>query len=112
MSASAYRQTKAELASPTLSGREVFHAALLLIGSLLVSYWPAWLGGRAMLPTDVVFDIDPLWRVDRAVSDVETVGKTQSLSAFHMWGNKVFVNSSLRWIWNQNVNDVAFLCCL
>jgi hypothetical protein len=42
--------------------REVVEAALLLILALLVFFWPAVPGGRVLLPADLIFDIDPLWR--------------------------------------------------
>ncbi|MBL7201039.1 MAG: YfhO family protein, partial [Anaerolineae bacterium] len=82
MSASAHRQTEAEAASPPLSGREVFHAALLLIASLLVFYGPAGLGDRALLPTDVLFDVDPLWQ------SVAPAG--YSLPGNHLLSDQVF----------------------
>lgn len=36
-------------------------AVLLLLAALAVFFWPAVLGGRALLPADLVFDLDPLW---------------------------------------------------
>jgi len=42
--------------------REIAEAALLLTLALLVFFWPAVFGGRVLLPADLIFDIDPLWR--------------------------------------------------
>lgn len=36
-------------------------AVLLLLAALAVFFWPAVLGGRVLLPADLVFDLDPLW---------------------------------------------------
>jgi hypothetical protein len=37
-------------------------ATLLLLLSLLVFFWTAVFGGRVLLPTDLIFEIDPLWQ--------------------------------------------------
>lgn len=42
--------------------REVVDVALLLLLALMVFFWPAVFGGRVLLPTDLIFDLDPLWR--------------------------------------------------
>lgn len=42
--------------------RDLAHAALLLLASLAIFFWPAVLGGRVLLPADVIFDLDPLWQ--------------------------------------------------
>lgn len=42
--------------------RETLKAALLLLLSLVVFFWPAVLGGRVLLPADLIFDLDPLWQ--------------------------------------------------
>ena len=41
---------------------ETTEAALLLILALLVFFWAAVFGGRVLLPADLMFDVDPLWR--------------------------------------------------
>ena len=41
---------------------ETFQAALLLLAALVVFFWPAILGGRVLLPADLIFDVDPLWQ--------------------------------------------------
>ncbi len=47
---------------PTLGGRETFAAALLLTIMLLLFFWPAVFAGRALVPTDLIFQLDPLWQ--------------------------------------------------
>ena len=42
--------------------REIAEAASLLLLALAVFFWPAVLGGRVLLPSDLIFDIDPLWQ--------------------------------------------------
>jgi hypothetical protein len=44
------------------ASREILEATLLLLLSLVVFFWPAVLGGRVLLPTDLIFDLDPLWQ--------------------------------------------------
>jgi len=41
---------------------EVVSAALLLAVLLVIFFWPAILAGRALLPTDLIFQLDPLWQ--------------------------------------------------
>ncbi len=36
-------------------------AALVFLVALGVFFWPAVFGGRVLLPTDLIFDLDPLW---------------------------------------------------
>lgn len=47
---------------PQQARREVVEAALFLFLSLAVFFWPAVFSGRVLLPTDLIFEIDPLWR--------------------------------------------------
>ena len=48
---------------PSLStGHESIGAALLLLLLLIIYLWPAALGGQALLPADLIFSLDPLWR--------------------------------------------------
>ena len=42
--------------------REIVEVTLLLLALLVVFFWPAVVGGRVLLPTDLIFDVDPLWR--------------------------------------------------
>lgn len=42
--------------------RETCQAALFLLAALVVFLWPAIWGGRVLLPADLIFDVDPLWR--------------------------------------------------
>ena len=42
-----------------IAPREAVAVALLLFLLLLVFFWPAVLGGRVLLPTDLIFDLDP-----------------------------------------------------
>jgi len=39
----------------------ILEAAGILAVLLLLFFWPATLGGRVLLPADLVFDLDPLW---------------------------------------------------
>jgi len=45
-----------------LGWREVVLAALLLTALLLLLFWPAIFAGRALLPTDLIYQLDPLWQ--------------------------------------------------
>ena len=42
--------------------REIIETALLLLLLLVAFFWPAVFGGRVLLPTDLIFDVDPLWQ--------------------------------------------------
>ncbi|NLF00802.1 MAG: YfhO family protein [Anaerolineales bacterium] len=44
------------------SPRESLAVVLLLLLSLALFFWPAVLGGRVLLPADLIFEVDPLWR--------------------------------------------------
>ena len=41
---------------------EVVSAALILAVLLAIFFWPAVLAGQALLPTDLIFQLDPLWQ--------------------------------------------------
>lgn len=41
---------------------EVVSAALILVVLLAIFFWPAVLTGQALLPTDLIFQLDPLWQ--------------------------------------------------
>ena len=45
-----------------LKWREVVLAALLLVALLLPFFGPATFAGRALLPTDLIYQLDPLWQ--------------------------------------------------
>ncbi|MFN2132073.1 MAG: YfhO family protein [Anaerolineae bacterium] len=50
-------------ASPSrIARREAAQALALLAASLLVFFWPAIVSGEPLLATDLIFDIDPVWR--------------------------------------------------
>ena len=42
--------------------RETALAAILLTILLAIFFWPAVFAGRALLPTDLIFQLDPLWQ--------------------------------------------------
>ena len=42
--------------------RERLEALLLLLLLAMLLFWPAVVGGRALLPTDLIFSVDPLWQ--------------------------------------------------
>ena len=91
-----------------LARREIAEAALLLILALLVFFWPAVFGGRVLLPTDLIFELDPLWQplapegytypANRLLSD--------QVYAFFPW--RVFTVRSLAQgrmpLWNPYIN--------
>ncbi|MFN2132072.1 MAG: YfhO family protein [Anaerolineae bacterium] len=41
---------------------ELLGAAALLLASILIFLWPAVWGGRVLLPADLLFEVDSLWR--------------------------------------------------
>jgi hypothetical protein len=41
---------------------KVVSAALLLVLLLAIFFWPAVFAGQALLPTDLIFQLDPLWQ--------------------------------------------------
>jgi len=49
-----------EAAFPRLP--EIILASLLLAVLLMLFFWPAIFGGRALLPTDLIYQLDPLWQ--------------------------------------------------
>ncbi len=44
------------------TGKEIVEAAVLLLLMSAALFWPAVFGGRVLLPTDLIFDLDPLWQ--------------------------------------------------
>ncbi len=42
--------------------QERLEALLLLLLLAVLLFWPAVIGGRALLPTDLIFSVDPLWQ--------------------------------------------------
>jgi len=74
---------------------ELAGAAFLLLLALLVFFWPAVFNGRVLLPVDLIFDLDPLWR---PLAPEGYAGPSNSLLAdqvyqFHPW--KVFARRSI-----------------
>jgi hypothetical protein len=70
-------------------------ATFLLLLALLVFFWPAVFNGRVLLPADLIFDLDPLWR---PLAPEGYTGPSNSLLAdqvyqFHPW--KVFTRRSI-----------------
>jgi hypothetical protein len=41
---------------------KVVSAAVLLVILLVIFFWPAVFAGRALVPTDLIFQLDPLWQ--------------------------------------------------
>ncbi|MFW6116205.1 MAG: YfhO family protein [bacterium] len=74
---------------------ELSGAALFLVLALLIFFWPAVFGGRVLLPADLIFDLDPLWR---PLAPEGYTGPSNSLLAdqvyqFHPW--EVFARRSI-----------------
>jgi hypothetical protein len=74
---------------------ELAGAASLLLLLLLVFFWSAIFSGQVLLPADLVFDLDPLWR---PIAPEGYTGPTNSISAdqvyqFYPW--EVFARQSL-----------------
>jgi len=50
------------LGAGSLARNELLGAATLLLASILLFLWPAVWGGRVLLPADLLFEVDSLWR--------------------------------------------------
>ncbi len=88
--------------------REVIEASALLLMALLIFFWPAVFGGGVLLPADLIFELDPLWR---PLAPEGYAGPSNSLLAdqvyqFHPW--EVFARRSLAQgeppLWNPHID--------
>ena len=81
--------------APPLSRREVLYAMLALTVSILILYGPALLTGRALLGTDVLFDVDPVWQSAAPVDGAVPRNRLLSDQAFQVYPWAVFARASL-----------------
>jgi hypothetical protein len=93
---------------PQAAKRGSAEVACLLLLLLGVFFWPSVLGGRVLLPTDLIFDIDPLWQplAPEGYTHASNHILSDQVYAFLPW--KVFTVRSLRQghlpLWNPYIN--------
>ena len=88
--------------------REVAEVGLCLLLALVVFFWPAVFGGRALLPTDLIFDLDPLWRPLAPARYIRSSNPILSDQVYMYFPWKVFTVRSLAQghlpLWNPYVH--------
>ncbi len=89
-------------------GWEVVQVALLLLLSLVVFFWPATLGGRVLLPTDLIFELDPLWQPLAPEGYAHPANRLLSDQVYAFFPWKVFTVRSFAQghipLWNPYIN--------
>jgi hypothetical protein len=87
---------------------EVVEATLLLLLSLVVFFWPAVFGGHVLLPTDLIFDLDPLWQPLAPEGYSQPANKILSDQVYMYFPWKVFTRRSFAQgqlpLWNPYVS--------
>jgi hypothetical protein len=88
--------------------REIVEVALLLLLALMVFFWPAVFGGRVLLPTDLIFDLDPLWQPLIPDGYVHPANQALTDQVYQSFPWKVFTVRSLAQghlpLWNPYIN--------
>lgn len=91
-----------------ITWREVGGRALLLLALLGIFFWPVVIKGRVLVPSDLIFDLDPLWQ---PLAPPGYTGPSNSLlgdrvTQFYPW--RLFLQQSLRQghlpLWNPANN--------
>jgi hypothetical protein len=88
--------------------REVVEVALLLLLALMVFFWPAVFGGRVLLPTDLIFDLDPLWQPLIPDGYVHPANQALTDQVYQVFPWRIFTIRSLAQghlpLWNPYIN--------
>jgi len=86
---------------------EIVGAALLLLLLLVIFFWPAVIGGRVLLPADLIFDTDPLWQALAPAGYIHPSNPILSDQVFMYFPWKVFTLRSLARsqlpLWNPQI---------
>ena len=81
---------------------------MLLLLSLVVFFWPAVLGGRVLLPTDLIFGLDPLWQPLAPEGYTQPANHILSDQVYYFFPWKVFTLRSFAQgqlpLWNPYVS--------
>ncbi len=93
---------------PKVTYKETIQVALVLLLLLLAFFWPAVFGGKMLLPTDLIFDQDPLWQPLAPSGYIEPANALLTDQAIQFFPWKVFTLRSFDQghlpLWNPYTN--------
>jgi len=88
---------------------EIVSAAFLLTILLVIFFWPAVLAGQALLPTDLIFQLDPLWQPLAPESFTFPGNRLLSDQVYQFYPWKLYVMESFADghvpLWNPYINS-------
>ncbi|MBP7963936.1 MAG: YfhO family protein [Caldilineaceae bacterium] len=83
-------------------------AGLILLALILAFLFPAWLPGQALLPTDLAFELDPLWRPLAPAGFTDPGNRLLSDQTYQFYPWRAYAHAALRQgripLWNPAIN--------